>query len=277
MKKIVIVFSIFIILSFLSTSMLVEYLNNNDPLMLQIKNNSSKYKKNYLNAEIIGNSIISGVYGKSVDYKKSYYKMKRYGTYNEALTCFKDIKPTISIEDNYDKYLIGGNKSKKDIALVFIGNDLNKTISILDREQIPGTFFIDGININNNSKLIKNSNHEFEILNYDNSYNESLFKISISYLETITKKDSKYCYSIYDNDELLKLCSKLKLHTIKPTIIVSKNLYSNVNKNLNNSIIIAININNYTLKELATTIKYIKNKGYNLVTLEELLEEKIEK
>ena len=274
MKKIIIVFSVFIVFSFFFTSLFITSIENNDSLMQEIKNKSTKYQVKAINAEITGNSIISGSYGQEIDYHKSYYEMKKYGTYNEMLMCFKDLKPTISIEDNYDKYLIGGNKTKREIALVFIGNDFTRIISVLDKEKVEGTFFIDGINITKNSNLIKNSNHEFEILNYDNSYNKSLFKTSIAYLETLTNNKCGYCYTVSDNKELLNLCKSLKLHTVKPTIIVNNNLYAKVKYNLDNSIIISISINKYTEKELTTTIRYLKSKGYNIVTLNNLLIEK---
>ena len=261
MKRIIIVFTILIIGSFFFTYLISMTIKDNDYLMQEIKNKTTKYYIESVNAEIIGNSITSGIYGKDIDYNKS-------------LTCFKDIKPTISIEDNYDKYLIGGNKNKREVALVFIGDDFTKTISILDNEGVPGTFFIDGVNITKNNRLLKNSNHEFEILNYDNSYDKSLFKTSVAYLETITKNKCEYCYTIVDNDKLLNLCKKLRLHTIKPTIVIDKNLYSKVKSNLDNAIIISISINNYTEKELTTTIRYIRSKGYNIVTLNNLLIEK---
>ena len=274
MKKFIILFSLFIFLSFFLTNLFVTSLEDNDSLMQEIKSQTIKYKEEPVDAEIIGNSIVSGTYGRDIDYSKSYHRMKKYGTYNETLTCFKEIKPTISIEDNYDKYLIGGNKNKREVALVFIGDDLNKVITILNKEEVSGTFFIDGINITKNNKLLQDKNHEFEILSYDNSYDQSLFKTAIAYLETITKDKCNYCYTVTDNDKLLKLCSKLKLHTIKPSIIVNRNLYSEVKHNLSNSIIISIEINNYTERELTTTIKYLKSKGYSLVTLNNLLIEK---
>lgn len=275
MKKLIIIFLLFITLSFYITNLVVENIKNNDSLMEKIKSTSSKYKTNYKNAIIKSNTIKSGKYGKDIDYNKSYSSMKKYGAYNETMTTLKEVKPTISIEDNYDKYLIGTSSSKKEISLVFIGEDFPKTMNILNKENIKGTFFIDGTILNKNYYLLKNTNHEIEILSYNNTYDKSLFKSSILYLETITKKKANYCYTENDNDYLLKLCKKLKLHTIKPSIVIDKDLYHEVKNNLDNSII-SIRINNYTNRELRTVIKYIKSKGYNIVKLEELLSEKID-
>ena len=271
MKKIVIILFLFTVSSFYITNMFIENLKNNDPLSQDIKEKSSKYNISSIDAHINKNTIKSGKYGKKINYNKTYNKMKKYGTYNESLITVENVKPTISIEDNYDKYLIG-SANKKDISLVFIGNNLEEVFSILKKEEVAGTFFIDGIDINKNINLLRNTNNEIEILNYNNSYDKNLFKTSISYLESITKNKVNFCYTEDDNIKLLKLCSRLKLHTIKPSIVINNNLYSEVKNNLDN--IIAIKINKYTLKELSPTIKYIKSKGYSIKTINKLLKEK---
>ena len=46
-----------------------------------------------------------------------------------------------------------------------------------------------------------------------------------------------------------------------------------VKSNLDNSIIISIDVNNYNIKELSTTIDYIKSKGYKILLLRDLLSE----
>lgn len=273
MKKIIIILTLFSCFSFYITNAFINNLKEKDPLYQNIKLVSNKYKVSSINAKISGNTIRSGKFGRDINLNKSYNEMKRFGAYNESLIELSSIKPTISIEDNYDKYLIGGESSKKDIALIFIGSDISKTINILDKENVSSTFFIDGTHIEKNNNLIRNTNHEIELLSYNNSYNKSLFKNSIIYLETIKKEKNKYCYTEKDNNYLLKLCKKLNLHTIKPNIVIKNNLYYQVKNNLSNSMVISIEINNYTLKELSTTIKYIKSKGYNLVRLDDLLSE----
>ena len=78
-------------------------------------------------------------------------------------------------------------------------------------------------------------NHELELLSYNNSYDEITFTSSLSYLGTLTNKSPKYCYAEYDNKEVIELCSKLKLHTIKPTIIIKKDPYKELKNNLSNA------------------------------------------
>ena len=46
-------------------------------------------------------------------------------------------------------------------------------------------------------------------------------------------------------------------------------------KNLENGKIFSLDTNSYTLKQLDLIIKYVRQKGYDFVTLEEILNEKI--
>ena len=261
------------IFSFYYTNKIIEFLKEKDPIMKNIRKNSSKYHIDSIDALIINNNIIPGKVGKDIDYKKSYSKMKQYGSYNETLTVFKDVKPVVSIDNNYDKYIVSGNKEKRSIALVFKvykDTNINGLLSILDKNKVSANFFIDGTYLENNILTLKSmKNHEINILSYNNSYDKSLFETSISYLENILEKDVKYCYG----EEVLKLCSKLKLHTIKPSLVVHNNLYREVKNNIDNSIIISIDINSYNLKELSSTIDYIKGKAYKIQLLSDLLRE----
>ncbi|MBQ6324279.1 MAG: hypothetical protein IJI22_05565 [Bacilli bacterium] len=279
MKKILnrILVILLVIFSFFYTDKIITFLKQYDPIMKQIKETSKKYHVESINAQIIGNSMISGKNGQDIDYDKSFDKMKNYGTYNEFLTVLKEIKPPISINDNYDKYIIRGNPNNKNIALIFkINKDTNpqKILGIINTKKIPVTLFVDGLYLEKHTNLIKKlNNYEIELLSYDSKYEEPFFKTSLSYLEAITKKTTKYCYTEQDNEELLNMCKKLKLHTIKPTIILNKNIYKETKKNLNNSIIISLEVNNYVEKELSSTIDYISSKGYKFVSLNDLISE----
>ena len=71
------------------------------------------------------------------------------------------------------------------------------------------------------------------------------------------------------------MCKKLKLHTIKPTIVLNKNIYKEIKNNLSNSIIISLEINSSVEKELSTTIDYIISRGYKITSLDELITEDI--
>ena len=250
-------------------------LKEQDPLMIEIKEMESKYQIPYQNATIEGNTMIPGIKGKTIDYEKTYQYMKEYGAYNETLTILKETKPVISIEGNYDKYIIEGNPKKKMIALVFLikeGDVLESFLQIVQNEQISGTFFLDGTQLEKNRSILKNyKKQEFELLSYQNKYQSSFLKTARSYLETTTRKKIQYCYHEKNNKKLLDWCIKEKLYSIKPSLVLKNNSLYELKESLRNGLIITISHNN--LKQIAILVDYIKKKGYQLVPLETLLKE----
>ena len=275
MKKLLII--VLLLFSFFYTNKSISIIRNQDPLMKEIIKNKNKFEIKSVNAIIKDNTIIPGIKGKEVDLEKTYTKMKQYGTYNEALTVFKEIKPTISIEDNYDKLITSGNKENKNIALIFKvekNTNLDKLLSILNYYNVQTTFFIDGLYIENND-LNNLSHHQIELLSYNNTIDEVTFSSALSYLSYKTNKTPKYC--LEDNNNIIKICKKLNLHTVSPTLIIKKDPYKEIKNNLKNSSIILIPINNYIYNNLSTSILYIKSKGYKFLTLTDLLSENLEK
>ena len=282
-KKIIqITIVLFLVLfSFYYTNKTIDIIKESDPLMKRIKEASGKYEITAEDAMINENKIIPGKKGKKVDYDETYTKMKRYGAYNESLTVFKETSPTVSIENNYDKFIISGNEEKKAVTLVFAvtqESNPNEIIRILNQENTLGTFFIDGLWLENNLSIVKQIlNHELEILSYNNRYEEIYFSSALQYLKNVAGNTPKYCYAEYDNKEVIELCSKLKLHTIVPTIKISSSPFQEIKTKLHNASIISLPINKVTEAELKTVIKFIKSKGYKIVKLEELLSEEVEK
>lgn len=267
--------------SFYYTEKVIDFVKEKDPIMQIIKKESVNHEIKPTNAKITDNKIIPGVYGTKVDYNSSYEKMKKYGTYNESLTVFSTVEPTISIEDYYDKFISQGNGINNDISLVFIVDQMDNidtVIQILTDTNVKGTFFIDGLWLENNNSIVtklKELNHEIEILSYDNKYDELYFRSSLNLLNGITNIKPKYCLAKYDSKEVIELCTKLELHTIIPTIQTSNYPYSDIKKKLSRGSIISFDINSATNIELPAIIQYIKQKGYVINTLDILLNEAI--
>ena len=270
------------IFSFYYTNQVINIIRNSDPIMKDIKKNSAKFSKKALDASIEGNYIIPGVNGIKVDNNKSYSKMKNYGKYNENLLVFKEEEPVISVDDVYDKFMVSGNSNKREVSLIFIirrDDDISSLLNILLQNNVNVTFFMDGLFIENNQDLVKDlvdNNHEVEILSYNGNYQRKYFREVINILEELTNKKANYCYTEYSNKEVLNLCRNLSLHTIIPSINIKKRPYNTVKEELKNGSIISLLNNDYIIGELSTTIKYIKQKGYSIVTLEELLNEESE-
>ena len=284
-KKVIQVISVTLLMlfSFFYTNKSIELIRENDPIMKQIKETNTKYKVDPVNATIIGNKIIPGKSGKEIDYQKTYAKMKKYGTYNETLTVLKDIEPAVSVDDYYDKYIVQGNTERKNVSLVFKTDTISNLLSILNilnQKNIPATFFVDGLLLENNTSLFETmtqNNHELEILSYDNKYDEIYFDSALNYLSSITKRKGKYCYAEYDQKEVIELCSKLKLHTIIPTVKTTTMPYKEIKDKLYNSAIITLPLSTITEEQLPAIIDYIKQKGYTFLSLEALLSENDEK
>ena len=284
-KKVIQVISVTLLMlfSFFYTNKSIELIRENDPIMKQIKETNMKYKVEPVNATIIGNKIIPGKSGKEIDYQKTYAKMKKYGTYNETLTVLKEIEPAISADDYYDKYIVQGNTERKNVSLVFktdTTSNLLSILNILNQKNIPATFFVDGLLLENNTSLFETmtqNNHELEILSYDNKYDEIYFDSALNYLSSITKREGKYCYAEYDQKEVIELCSKLKLHTIIPTVKTTTMPYKEIKDKLYNSAIISLPLSTITEEQLPAIIDYIKQKGYTFLSLEALLSENDEK
>lgn len=269
-----------LIFSFFYTNKAVELVRQADPIMKEIKSSSSKYAVEAKNAFIIGEKIIPGQNGLEVDLEKSYQKMKKYGSYNEALTTLKETKPTISVNDYYDKYVVTGNSENKEVALIFKiedGADIEKLNNVLNSKNVLATFFIDGVLLENNlNSILQLNNHEIELLNYNGKYERDFFINAKNYLEDITKKEAKYCYLDYDKEEVINLCSSLKMHTVMPSIKVAKNAYAEVKAKLSNSAIITIP-SNISVENLSITIDYLKNRAYRFLLLDTLISESLEK
>lgn len=275
MKKILILI-IFTLISMYYTNICMEVLKEKDPIMQEIKSNMSKYEESANDANIIGNVIVPGHIGRRVNKNKSYSKMKKYGNYNETLTVMEEVKPELSVSNTFDKYIEKGNSNNKNVSFVFIYDEnINKVIKILNSKHIPSTIFLDGIYLENDSLngLKYNGNINYELLSYNGEYDENLFKTSLSYLESVTKRSPRYCYSEVENPDVLNLCSKLKMHTIKPYIRIDENLLKEVKSSLSNSIIISIKSSSSNISELSSVIDYVISKGYDIVSLDNLISE----
>ena len=268
------------IFSFYYTNKTIDFIREADPIMKEIKHNRYKFDKKSINASVGDFYMIPGINGVLVDTKKSYSKMKRYGKYNENLLVFKEEEPAISLDDIYDRFIIGGNGENRKVALVFIirrDDKIDHLLDILSQEDVKATFFMDGLFIENNQDLVKNltkSAFEVELLSYNGRYQKKYFKYGIDLLKDITNIRPKYCYASYSSEYILDLCNNLSMHTIIPNINPSNRAYQVVKRKLVSGSIISLKNKDYILEELTTIISYIKQKGYDIVNLNELLSEK---
>lgn len=265
MKKYFQIIGIFTLIwaSFFCTEKTALVIKNMDDIMIQINSEKSKYTINSSNSAIQGNTIIPGISGKTVNVHESYSKMKRFGQYNSSLYVYDIFKPKVSIQNNYDKYIIGGNKSKNNIAIIFLINNfdnIDKITSIMNIYKFNSSFLIYDYN---KDEIIK--------LKADNSIivdSNSIIKI-----QKLNINMNLFCYNQNENTDFLNYCVKNRYHSFKSNMVVNKNLYSKIKEMIKPGLIIIIDVNDNTLYELVSTIIYIKTKNYNIVSVEELIEE----
>ncbi len=266
--------------SFIYTEKTVSVVYDMDDIMVKIKEEASKYKIDAIDAKVVNNTIVPGLNGKMVDENKSYYKMKKYGSYNPNLLVYKKILPKVSIKNNYDNYVIGGNPSKKMVSLVFTvypNNDVLRVMDILENKGVVGNFFIDGYWLEDNNLTLQDmvkKGHNIGNLSYNNDYMDKSFGWMNMVIKNLTNGVS-YCMSTTDNSDGLSICKMNSNYMIRPSDVIENSLVSKVKKSIKNGSIIAIGINDLTIKELGLMISYVKSKGYEIVSLKDLLSEEL--
>ncbi len=274
---------ILVFFSFYYTDKAVDFVRSKDPLMEEIKSLKTIYEEQSINAKIVDNKLIPGINGKVINEETTFEKMKQYGEFNETLIVYKEEEPEKTMNEYYDYFIERGNSVKNMVSLVFEVNnndDIKNIRNILKEQSIKATFFIDGIYIKNNQTMIKDlvsEGHEVQVLNYDGRYTENKFQEALIILEDITNIKAKYCYAKYDSKEVLELCSTKQMHTIVPSIQVDTTPLLTVKEKLDSGSVISLPINNVVEQELLSTINYIKQKGYDLETIDTLLNESMEK
>ena len=77
---------------------------------------------------------------------------------------------------------------------------------------------------------------------------------------------------VYKNKEFLDTCASFKINTIRPEVI-EKNIYNHLKENKIEGLIYQIVLSNSNLRELNSSIIYLKQKGYAIVSLDDLLKE----
>jgi hypothetical protein len=269
------------VFSFFYTEKVATVVKNQDPIMVKINEYSNTYNIEPANAIIYNNDLIPGLNGCIVDTNRSYYNMKRNGYYNVNMIEYKEIKPDFSVNNVYDKYIIKGNKEANEVALLFKINstsNITDIISYLKEKKIKVSFFLDGTWIENNKDLVSNivkSNHEIYNLGYDNKYDKNYIEWTNNLIEAVSHNKSNYCLILKEDNDILNLCSKYHMHTIKSDLLInSSHNFNNIKNNIMKGSIITFDTNSTTITELNNTILYLNKKGFLYNTLSKHLSEK---
>lgn len=267
--------------SFYYTDKVITVVRNHDPLMIKIKSYESVFNRESTDAFIENSSVIPGINACKVDTNASYNNMKRLGQYNSNMIEYKEIKPKLSIENIYNKYIVKGNKDTFEVALIFKIDNLDYILDILNTlraKNVIASFFIDGKVIEENSDkifLIINQGHEIYNLGYDQKYDKDLLVWTNNMIENMSYNKSNYCLVSNENEKVLDMCSSNKMYTIKPSILINhKTTFTIAMNAIDKGSIIAFDTNDKTIDELNKTLIFLNSKGYKYNTLSSHLSEK---
>ncbi len=255
--------------SFFVTEKTAGVVKEMDDIMIEIKKAEKNHQINSIDAILEQQTIIPGIYGKKVDIKKSYDKMKRVGNYQENLLVYKKERPKISSEKQYDKYIISGNPKKNMVSLIFLVNNntnLSKIEKIIDQKNIKVNFFVDGTWFEKNNNQALNWIENDHIVGNLNSEDENSTWMD-TMIKNLGKQKEGFCYTTKPNKNILNTCKKNRDYTIIPNIIVQTNPLSEIKKTLSSGSIIALPVNDIVEKELPIIINYIHGKGYTIENL----------
>ena len=270
-----IIISLFTILSFFYTEKIVDLSKQNDPIMKEIEKSKDNKQIKPVNAIITDNTILIGSSGKEIDVDKSYEKMKKAKEYSDNLLEYVNIKPNITKEKNYDKLIVGSITDERKISLVFKTNDIDaieQIVYILKANNTSATFYIDSKIIESNIKELKklfDKNIYIGIYSYNNIFNI----VSIKHTKNLLAKNFKYdSYCLYKDEKFLNSCKYFRINTIKPKKI-ENNLYNYLKKDKKQGMIYEINTSTNNIKQLNSSLIYLKQKGYKILSLDNFLKE----
>jgi len=270
-----------ICVSFFITNKTATVIKENDPLMIKIKEEAKNYKVDAIDAKIVDNTIIPGLYGKKVNVNSSYSNMQKVGTFTPSLLIYDDIKPKISLKGTYNKYIVLGNPNKNMVSLIFLvdsDDNVDNTMRILEEKGIKANFFIDGIWLEkNNDELVRiaGAGHTIGSLGYNYDYTNGSFTWMNTLIKKASNQDNGYCYLEKPNGKNFGICTLMKNYTIIPNIVVNKNYLTNIESLVKPGSLIALEINAIMEKELPLIINYLISKGYRIETLVKHLDERL--
>ena len=269
-----------IVFSFFYTDKVIEVIREEDDIMVELQSVKDIYKVEPIDANIVSNTIIPGLNGRSINIEQSYKKMKYNGIFEKNLLIYDTISPDISIRTNKDKFIIRGHNNKQMVSLLFILNNdkyLNYIEKILSSKGVFVNYFISyKYLIDNSTKIKEMTGHEFYSYGDDGKYTPDNLLFSNNLISRISNNNAVYCLAQDMQTEILELCSKNDLYTITPTIIGGEKAYNAIKENLDSGSIILLTMNSETVKELTTIIDYIKGKGLKISPLSLLLSEELQ-
>lgn len=274
---------------------------NQDELYKELEAFSKKHKIPAVDAKVDRVwKAIPGYNGLEVNIKASYEKMKVSGKLNPSEVIYSEISPSVHLEDlNPPQPIFRGNPEKPMIAFIINvawGNEyIPDILDALKKHQIKVSFFFDGSWVSKNpdiAKLIFEEGHE--IGNHAYSHPDLQQKSEAETVEELRKTNEIISKTLgidppkwfgppsgSFNQQTVEVADQLGMHTVlwtvdtvdwkKPATTVMVN---RVVSQVENGSMVLMHPTSPVAEGLEDMIMQIKEQGYRLGTVSELMSEK---
>lgn len=241
---------------------------------------------------------IPGYNGREVDIETSYLKMMADGKFDENKIVWREVAPSVHLEELGHEPIYRGNFQKPMVAFlinVAWGNEyIPEILRVLENHQIKTTFFFDGSWVKANpdlAKSIKDAGHEIGNHAYSHpdlnqrsraETMEELKKTNDVIEETLKTKPKWFAPpSGSFNDTTIQVADQLGMKTILWTVDTvdwkkpeTSEMVRRVVSKVENGSMVLMHPTKPTAEGLNTMITEIKEKGYRLGTVSDLMSEK---
>ncbi|WP_165767889.1 polysaccharide deacetylase family protein [Virgibacillus indicus] len=235
--------------------------------------------------------------GLSVNVEDSYEKMKKEGIFDESLLVYEQESPEISLNELPASPIFRGHPEKEMVAFlinVSWGTEyIPEILNILKENKVKATFFIEGKWAKVNAELVKMIDEQGHVIG-NHAYNHpDMGRLSNQKIVEQISQTNEIIEAIVGdtpkwfappggsfNDQVVQAAHHLKMETILWTVdtIDWKNpsvsvMINRVNSKVHPGATILMHPTPSIVNGLNELIKQIKDKGYKISTIENLLSE----
>ena len=261
-----------VMFSFFYTEKAVNIANSKDPIMQSIMAYEEDGSNKCVEGEVSKDGIILGVNGYSVNVNKSYSNMRGIG-FDEELLVFDEASCEVTKKNYLDEYIIKGNPFKNSISLLILvdnGYYLKEINKLASSKGVNLSFIVDVNVLEKNKGLFTELYSAGNDIFFGGKTKEELKKY-ISIMKDIDRNSSRYC--VYLNSDIINICSKEKINSVKSNIFIEKNYLMNIKDFVEKGNLIILKENKALVKELSASINFIKAKGIEIIKVSRHLSE----
>ncbi|MGM7720417.1 polysaccharide deacetylase family protein [Metabacillus sp. Hm71] len=239
-----------------------------------------------------------GYNGIEVDLDQSYKKMKAKGVFDENLLVYRQVEPSVHLEDLPAEPIYRGHPDKPMVSFIINvawGNEyIPDMLETLNKYHVKATFFLEGRWAKENpemAKMIVDAGHEVGNHSYTHP---DMSQLSQAKIREQLLKTNEVIKSVTDvtptwfappsgsfRDEVVKIADEMNMGTImwsvdtidwqrpQPHVLVQR-----VMSKVHNGALILMHPTSSTAESLETLILSIKEKGYSFGSVSMLVDEK---